>query len=354
MAAAGGRQDASLIEALLEEPYRFEFLQAVRVLERVAEMRRRAAAADEPRRAAAVDEVVRFRTTLALAVPLSEVEQLHADGAGGPAEMHVSFLGLNGPSGVLPRHYSELVLQQVRQKNLALRDFLDLLNHRAVLMHLLARRKYRLAASIERSRDDGHDPITAMLYALIGFATPGLRDRLAVEDHALVYYGGLFAQSRRSAAGLEQILSDYLGRPVEVVQFVGRWGPLAAEDWTRLATADRPFGNFAQLGVNAVAGSHVWDVQGGFRLRLGPLDYRQFAELMPGSPLMNEIAALTRSYAGPELAFDVELALRGDAVPDCVLAGSGAFLPRLGWNTWLPAETRPATISDAVLRFTQI
>jgi type VI secretion system protein ImpH len=354
MAAESRRQDPSLIEALLEEPYRFEFIQAVRVLERVAETRRRAAASDGPRHATAVEDVVRFRAALALAVPLAEVEQLRAGEAGGPAEMQVSFLGLNGPSGVLPRHYSELVLQQVRQKNLALRDFLDVFNHRAIAMHLLARRKYRLAASVESSGDDGRDPISALFYALIGFATPGLRDRLAVDDHALVYYGGLFAQSRRSAAGLEQILSDYLGRPVEVAQFAGRWAPLAAEDWTRLATQNRPFGNFAQLGVDAVAGTHVWDVQGGFRLRLGPLDYRQFAELMPGSPLMNEVAALTRTYVGPELAFDVELALRGDAVPDCVLAGSGDFLPRLGWNTWLPAETRPATVSDAVLRFTRI
>jgi type VI secretion system protein ImpH len=268
--------------------------------------------------------------------------------------MSVTFLGLHGPSGVLPRHYSELVSQQVRRKSLALRDLLDVFNHRAVAMHFLAWRKYRLPAEFEIGPRDQDDPITAALYALIGFATGGLRDRLAVEDAVLVHYGGLFAQPARSAVGLELLLSDYIGRPVRISQFIGRWAPLAAEDCTSLATAARPFGNFAALGVNAVAGTRVWDVQGGFRVSLGPLDYKQFAELMPGAPLMNEIEALTRTYAGPGLAFDVELVLRGEDVPACTLAESGAFLPRLGWNTWLHAEKRAPVVSDAVIRYTGI
>jgi type VI secretion system protein ImpH len=268
--------------------------------------------------------------------------------------MSVTFLGLHGPSGVLPRHYSELVAQQVRRKSLALRDLFDIFNHRAAAMHFLAWRKYRLAAEFEIGPRDQDDPITAALYALVGFGTGGLRDRLAVEDEVLIHYGGLFAQSARSAAGLELLLSDYIGRPVRIGQFIGRWAPLPAEDCTSLATAARPFGNFATLGVNAVAGARVWDVQGGFRVSLGPLDYQQFAELMPGAPLMNEIAALTRTYAGPGLAFDVELVLRGEEVPGCALAGSGAFLPRLGWNTWLHAEKRPPSVADAVIRYTGV
>jgi type VI secretion system protein ImpH len=254
----------------------------------------------------------------------------------------------------MPRHYSELAQREARQKSFALRDFFDIFTHRAAKAHFFAWRKYRLAPSFEAPSEDGCDPITAALYALIGFATGGLRNRLSVEDETLIHYSGFYAQATRSALGLEQLLSDYLARRVEVIQFVGRWAPLLSEDWTALATETRPFGNFARLGVDAVAGTRVWDVQGGFRLRLGPLDYRRFAELMPNSPLMNEVAALTRTYVGSDLAYDVELVLRGEDVPLCTLANEGEFLPRLGWNTWLYAQRRATTVADAKMRFAQI
>jgi type VI secretion system protein ImpH len=350
MAAQSRGQDTSLIGALIRAPHRFEFIQAVRLIEQWLRRRRAKGDAGAPDPA----EAVRFRAALALAFPLAEIDDLSTNGPDGGLEMQVAFLGLDGSSGALPRHYSEMVLHEQRQKNLALRDFLDIFNHRAVALHLAAQRKYRQAAGLEATGGDGSDPITLALYALVGMGTGGLRDRLAVEDETLIHYAGLFASGTRSAAGLEQLLSDYLGRPVEVIQFAGRWAPLEAEDWTAMPTSGKPLGSYAQLGVDAVAGSHVWDVQGGFRLRIGPLDYGQFAELLPGSPLMNEIAALVRTYAGPEFAFDMELALRGGAVPHCTLAAEGEFLPRLGWNTWLHAPVRPATVSDALLRYTRI
>jgi type VI secretion system protein ImpH len=351
MDSARGRQAPSLIEHLFASPQRFEFFRAVQLLERVALARRHGAKGHGE---ALPDDAIRLRAGTTLSFPLAEIEDMTRGEGECVAEVHIGFMGLNGASGVLPRHYSDLVQRQVRQKSFALRDFLDLFTHRAAKAHFLAWRKYRLAASLEAGTNEADDPITAALYALIGFGTGGLRDRLAVEDDTLVHYSGLFAQETRSALGLELLLSDYLARRVEVIQFVGSWAPLLPEDWTGLATVARPFGNFAQLGADAVAGTRVWDVQGGFRLRLGPLDYRQFAELLPNSPLMNEVAALTRSYVGPDLAFDVELVLRGDAVPACSLTDSGEFLPRLGWNTWLHAEKRPATVADAKMRFVKI
>ena len=352
MATPSRRQATSLIDALFAAPRRFEFFRAMQLLTRIAQLRRRGN--DAPRPDSAQDDAVRLRAGPTLAFPLAEIEELRPGEGETVAEMQIAFLGLNGPSGVLPRHYSELAQRQARQKNFALRDFFDIFTHRAASLHFLAWRKYRLAAGVESAESAHDDAITASLYALIGFGTPGLRDRLAVEDDTLLHYGGLFAEATRSATGLAALLSDYLNRPVEVIQFVGRWASLLAEDWSRLATSARPLGTYAQLGVDAVAGTRVWDVQGGFRLRLGPLDYRQFAELMPNSPLMNEVAALTRSYVGPGLAFDVELVLRGRDVPLLTLASTGEFLPRLGWNTWLYAPTRPAAVTDAVMRFTRI
>ena len=119
---------------------------------------------------------------------------------------------------------------------------------------------------------------------------------------------------------------------------------------TRLGLAD---GN-NDLGVNALAGERVWDVQSKFRLRVGPLE----PGAVPGiSPLAEPSANARRSscsshlirfYVGPELDFDVQLVLKADEVPDCQLPKGRAEGPSLGWNTWLRSEPFAQDADDAV------
>jgi type VI secretion system protein ImpH len=108
--------------------------------------------------------------------------------------------------------------------------------------------------------------------------------------------------------------------------------------------------------VNAVAGERVWDVVSKFRVRLGPLRYAEFVEFLPDpAPVAARkgiflLSQLVRLYVGMELDFEIQLALRGDEVPNLVLqdAGEGALGARLGWNTWMPGEHMPETVDDAV------
>ena len=60
-------------------------------------------------------------------------------------DVTVGLMGLTGPSGVLPRYYSEVVTQTLRSRSTALRDFLDLLSHRFVAFFAGAGMKYRPA-----------------------------------------------------------------------------------------------------------------------------------------------------------------------------------------------------------------
>jgi type VI secretion system protein ImpH len=92
----------------------------------------------------------------------------------------------------------------------------------------------------------------------------------------------------------------------------------------------------------------VKDVQGAFRISLGPLDYDEFVAFLPDGPRMAELCALTRAYVGPELSFDVQLTAKGREIPDLVLSKTST--PRLGWNTWLPTRTPRTDTTDAVFR----
>ena len=50
--------------------------------------------------------------------------------------MTVTFMGLTGPKGVLPSHFTRLLLRRLRAKDATLRDFFDLLNHRRVALFI--------------------------------------------------------------------------------------------------------------------------------------------------------------------------------------------------------------------------
>ena len=90
-------------------------------------------------------------------------------------------MGLTGPSGVLPRHYSELLYKIQRDaKGLekhALRDWLDCFNHRLVSLFYRAWEKYRFTIPFERGEYNGPepDPFTNSLYCLIGLGARPLR-----------------------------------------------------------------------------------------------------------------------------------------------------------------------------------
>jgi type VI secretion system protein ImpH len=343
MAAESRGTDPPLEEILFEEGYRFDFFQAVRVLERLYPNRQPVGRDANPAR-----EVVRFRSHVSLNFPPSAIyEIVPAEDGSGPAQMTVAFMGLTGLLGVLPRHYTELLLERARHKDQALRDFLDLFNHRLISLFYRAWEKYRFPVAYERavSAGQGDDRFSLYLFDLLGMGTKGLRGRLEVADEALLFYAGLLAQHPRSASALEGLLTDYFGVPVRVGQFIGQWLPLSEASRSRLGPREA---NNA-LGISAVAGSNVWDQQAKFRLRLGPLTFAEFCRFLPPGGAFRPLVGLAHFYAGEECDFDVQLVLKAAEVPACRLGETGNHAPRLGWSTWLKSREFLCDAEDAIL-----
>src|SRR5262249_46417987 len=160
-----------------------------------------------------------------------------------------------------------------------------------------------LPFSFERSRREGEggdDPVTWGIYCLAGFGTQGLRGRLHIPDTSLLFYSGHFAHSPRCASSLEGILREYFGLPLEVIQMVPRWLSLDDADRTQMGKA-----NHSMKG-GIVVGRRVRDIQGKFRVRIGPLNLEQFRRLVPGGDMLRPLWQLTRLYVGPDLDFDVQ------------------------------------------------
>src|ERR1044071_3374961 len=172
-----------LNRALFDEPYRFEFFQAVRLFERIFSDKKAVGAEALP-----VEESVRFRSRIALDFPPSEIHEIReSEEENGAAEMLINFMGMIGVSGVLPTNYTELVLNRIRRQDTAMWAFLDIFTHRAVSMFFRAWAKYRFPIAYERGNDD----FTAYLFDLAGLGTKGLRGRLKLDDESLLPYTGL-------------------------------------------------------------------------------------------------------------------------------------------------------------------
>jgi type VI secretion system protein ImpH len=270
--------------------------------------------------------------------------------------MTVSFMGLTGPQGVLPDHYTRLLIDRIRDDDHAMRDFFDLFNHRFISLAHRAWSKYRLFVEYERAhRADvatEPDPVTHALFCFVGMGSRYLRRRLEINDEALLYYGGHMALSRPVAASLELTLREYFAVPLVLEQFLGRWLSLSVDEQSRLTSSRRSAEAYCQLGKSAWVGRRVWDVQSKFRVRLGPLDYACFQRFLPNGRSFLALCQLVRLYVGPEFDFDVQLVLLANEVPRCRLGGR---LPsacddgnRLGWNTWLCSQTIDHNVDSAI------
>jgi type VI secretion system protein ImpH len=316
-----GAKRRSALARLGAMPRRFRFDAAVRVLSRSRQ-------AEDPA------DILRFRSPAGLVYPPADVLDVRQPTDALP-EVTVGMMGLTGPSGVLPRYYSEVVTQTLRARSTALRDFLDMLAHRFVAFFARAGTKYRPAraaeaAALRTARTP--DAVTQALLALTGYGTPHLAPRLAAGTEPLLHYAGLFALRPRSADRLGALISDWLGMQVEVVEFAGAWLSLPPDQRTRLSAN----GAWCRLGVDAAAGVRAWDPQARIILRVGPLDLKGFQRLLPDRVALHRLVSLVRAYLGFELGFAVNPVLAARDVPPLLLTAAADPPPRLGWNTWIP------------------
>lgn len=346
-----------LIASLFDEPHRFDFFQAVRLLERDGCGLPDPVGIGEdgpPSR-----EPVRFAAMPTMQFPPGMIIDLlrQADYDDGPesAEMKVALFGLLGPLGALPRHYTEQAADRAKGlKDETLPRFLDLVQHRLSSLMYRASVRSRVGLSAERaavlasrSRRAPPSRVVEALLAVVGVAIDGPVGRASkgsrIPEQALLYYAGRLHQENASAEAVRAVLSDHFGLPVRVSQWQGRWIRLPAASRTEMT----PRGNCA-LGVSTVAGTRVWDQTSLYRLRIGPLDRVQFDSFLPGRSRMAELGEWINRLVGPDLDVEVQLVLKAEHVPRSRFGPSEPI--ELGRASWTKSTPFEQDAEDVVIR----
>ena len=324
-------------EKLRKEPFRFEFFQAVRLLETLLPDRAPVGSFIQPGQ-----EVAHFGAHPSLAFPASQIQTLDWP-ENAPARMTVNFMGMTGAEGTLPNPYTSLIIERLRSSDTSLRDFLDIFNHRMLSLFYRAWRKYRFDVAYERGE---RHRFSLQLLGLVGLGTDGLQDRQAIPDDALIYYSGLLGQRPRSAQALRQILADYFDVPVAIEQFSGAWYPLQPATQCSLSESAS---DSEELGFGAVVGDAVWNQQSRVRVVLGPLSLERYSDFLPDGSCWEALRAWVRFFSNDEWDFDVKLVLEREQVPACELGAEEASMPQLGWVSWLKSAPLGRDPDDTVL-----
>ncbi|SFK93130.1 type VI secretion system baseplate subunit TssG [Lysobacter sp. cf310] len=348
------RIDPGVAQQLLAAPQRFGFFQALRILESLF-------ARQGIKRGEMVARKVRFKNTLALGFPASEIEGAVAYGNDGEvldhetsienavstqqlAEVHITpaFSGLLGGQGALPLHYTErLAERETVHRDRAARAFLDLFTNRALALHYDAWKKYRVPLQHELERDERFLP---MVLSLVGLGQPALRDRMAdggageVFDQAIAHYAGAVGQHPTSAAALQRILRDYFQVPLRIEQFVGAWYSVPETQRTRLGASN------ATLGSTALAGDRVWQRDLRMRVWIGPLDRDRFDDFLPGGKAALGLAKWLSLLTGACFEYEVRLILKAEHITGVRMSPEAGA--RLGWDSYVCSKAAQAPRSD--------
>lgn len=237
--------------------------------------------------------------------------------------MRVTFLGLLGPHGPMPLHFSEYVHDRASMhRDPTLRAFLDIFHHRVVSLFYRAWAINQPTVSTDRPSDDRFYAYTA---SLVGLHSKSLTNRDALDDRDKLHYAGRVA-GPRCAESVREVISDYFGIDCRVEQLVGQWLPIPENGRCKLGESKAT----GLMGKTLTIGSMVWDVQHRFRLVLGPV-CREFERFLPTGGWFDKLVAWLDHLVGLEFDWDVQLLVKKECVPQTQLGKAG----HLGWTSWV-------------------
>lgn len=320
------------LAALLEQPHAFDFFEAMRRVECAWPLLPRLGTASRP-----AEEPVRLGQKPSLEFPptmLASVERLPE----GRLKILGYFLGLFGPNGPLPLHLTEYVHDRTTNaRDSTLVGFSDVFHHRMLALFYRAWANARPTVHFDRPQDDRFGGV--YVAALLGLASPAMRNRDDWPDRAKLYFSGLLAAGTKTRDGLESLLREYLNLPLHVEECVGEWLPVERDEYLRLGNPAT-----ARLGAS-VLGERIWSTQHKFRVVIGPADLGSLLQYLPGSPSLARLRAAILNYLGFQYAWDLRFVVQRKRVPGMKLGEFG----HLGWTSWAAPPREGTDIGDVII-----
>lgn len=319
----------SVIRRLIDEPWRFQFGQAVYVLDRWL-------GRQDPSR---LDMRIRFCNRVSLSFPQSEIdgvaidagvsvntdaelERARQEGAIVRINVTPAVVSLLGSTGQMPFAFTRRVLATQESGRLeGVRAFFDMLSQRSVDLFYQAWAQARVYYATDAQ---GRDAFLPVPLAFAGMS-PARRansgeDGPLIADEVAAYYAAVLRSHCTSTMALQGLLVDYFNLPFEVQPFIPEWYQLQPDELATLGRGDCTLGSITLGRRQRVCGRRP-------RLRMGPLSRADFDNFLPEAPGAQALAAFLGLFSLGGMRFEVQLVLRKQDIVRATL-GRGHQLGR--------------------------
>ena len=322
----------TLLEELRREPYKFDFYQAIRLVECGHRNKGRFGYSLTPSK-----DPIRLGQLPSLQFAPSTIAAYNTNDSENDIEaLKVYFFGVFGPNGPLPLHLTEYARNRIHAaRDVTFTEFMDLFHHR--LLSLFYRAWADKEPTVQLDRPE-NDRFRFFIGSLAGLAEHSQQQRDEIADFTKLSFAAHLGSQTKHANGLIAILNAYFQMPFGIKEFIGEWLAIPQDSLCYLD----PDHKTGQLGMTATIGSRSWQCMHKFRIVAGPLNLNQFESLLPDGKRITAFCSLVKNYMGFEFAWDINLILKKEAVPTVQLGKFG----QLGWSSWLFTENRHEDAND--------
>lgn len=259
---------------------------------------------------AAAEVPLRLRPSTYLGHPATDVEDIRwraVPGRDGPsgerwvAELTSYFLGLTGATSPLPRWFLFLLR---RHEDSAAREFLDIFHHRLLSLRYRTWKRHR---SEHMFTPGGRDALSRALLDMVGVAPQATEAQLGMAPQRVLRYLALLSLRSRPALGLQLLLREELGVPLQLFELAPRVLQLDASARSVCPHLSQERQRGGRLGRDFLLGARRTDVMGALRLRVGPVPYATYLALRRGGALRGRLLGLLRLYLRQPLGVVLEV-----------------------------------------------
>lgn len=296
----------------------------------------------------AQEEPIRFTAMAGLDFPIRDIVQL-LQTKEGKYQVEVSFLGLHGSQSPLPTYYLEALAKEYTHKENRLVDFLDLFNHRLILLLHHIWRKYRYYIAFQ---PEGVDQFSERMFSLVGLGHKSTRNQLVINHTKMLSYAGMLASPARSPDVLCSLISHCFD--LEYVNIKGwrfRYSPISESEQNRLGStlkeAGKPPVGRSCLGVNFSLGERNPDRGGKFLLEISRLTHKEFLSFLPNGKNYLPLITFVSFILKDQFAWDLRLGLKQEQIQGLRL-GDTNYNNMLGWTSFIGIPEREPSITIVI------